>query len=49
MLTDVQRSDILRLLYLKKYAGAYADFDTIIDYDCLMSLLPRKKGFHMAG
>jgi hypothetical protein len=45
----VIKADILRLLYLQKYAGVYSDHDNIIDYTCLMRMLARKKGFWMAG
>jgi hypothetical protein len=45
----VTKADILRLLYLQKYAGVYSDLDNIIDYTCLMRMLARKKGFWMAG
>jgi hypothetical protein len=48
-LTNVTKSDILRLLYLQKYAGVYSDLDNIIDYTCVMRMLARKKGFWYAG
>ena len=36
---DIEKSDYYRLQYLYEYGGIYSDFDNIIDYPCLMSLL----------
>ena len=38
--TPVVKSDILRLEHLYHHGGIYADLDLVIDYPCLMKILP---------
>ncbi len=38
-LTPVEKSDILRYLYIYEHGGVYSDLDNVIDYDCLNEFL----------
>ena len=38
---------MLRMEYLYDYGGLYADFDVLIDYQCLMNLIYPLEGFFL--